>query len=226
MIFKRILNQSWIYESYHHGSIRSWLIHITVFFWSWFLPYWIESHLFESYQPSFGGIWINSHFVWFISIFMAYLFVFCCLNRITHYVNRFTMMFLAKFLHLPLLPIYTHILITPKLLNHLHQFSLESSYLIFHLFLILNNFSKNHCGLWVIDCYSVIGIVSWLLSRILIGNQGSKANLVISFHLQGYWGFFSNLELKGIQPSDGAKKSLSEELIEWVIEETPISKGI
>jgi len=48
----------------------------------------------------------------------------CCLNRFTHLVNWFTLLILAEFLHLPPKSIYTHSLITPKLLSHLHLFSL------------------------------------------------------------------------------------------------------
>jgi hypothetical protein len=57
---------------------------------------------------------------------------------------------------LPPFSIYTHILLTPKLLNHLHLLSLESSNLIVYLFLRLNTFSKNHCGLLshrLLECY-------------------------------------------------------------------------
>jgi len=48
----------------------------------------------------------------------------CCLNWFTHLVNRFTMLFLAKFFHFTPYSIYTHFLTTPKILNHLHIFSL------------------------------------------------------------------------------------------------------
>jgi len=54
---------------------------------------------------------------------------------------------LAKILHLPPFSIYTHILTTTNSLNHLHLFSLKSTNLIVHLFLRLNIFSKNLCGL-------------------------------------------------------------------------------
>ena len=91
---------------------------------------------------------------------------------------------------MPLISIYNSNSTTPKLLNHLHILSLESPKLSIHLFFKLNTFPKNHYGLWVIDCYNAIRIVSWLLSRILPGNQISIVNWVISFHFQGYWGFF------------------------------------
>jgi len=101
--------------------------------------------------------WYDSHDLWIVSIF-----VLGNLNRFKTGLNRinscffflvfllsvwFNTLFLAKILHLPPFSIYTHILITPKPLNHLHLFSLDSPNLIVHLFLRLNTFSKNLCGL-------------------------------------------------------------------------------
>jgi len=81
-----------------------------------------------------------------INLYISSCLTFSCMNRITHYVNRLIMLFLAKILLLQPFSIYTHILITTKPLNHFHLFSLESPNLIVHLFFRLNTFSKNHYG--------------------------------------------------------------------------------
>jgi len=74
----------------------------------------------------------------------------CCLNRFTHLVNRFTMLFLAEILHLPPHSIHTHFLITLKALNHLQIFSLGLKNSLFIHSSRLNTFSYNHFVLWVI----------------------------------------------------------------------------
>ena len=61
-------------------------------------------------------------------------------------LNRFTMLFLAEILHLPPFYIYTHthFLITPKLLNHSHIFSLGLKNSLFINSSRLNTFTYNH----------------------------------------------------------------------------------
>ena len=74
------------------------------------------------------------------------------------------MLFLGKILHLSLFSIYTNFLITPKLQNHLHLFSLESPNLIVHLFLRLNTFSKNLYGLLshrLLECYKDCKLIAF-----------------------------------------------------------------
>jgi len=86
--------------------------------------------------------WIDSHKVWIESIFIwgtlestriypesyhpSYFsgLSSCCSNRFIHLVNRFNLLFLCKNLVLSPLSINSLLLITPKVLNHLHLFSL------------------------------------------------------------------------------------------------------
>jgi len=59
---------------------------------------------------------------------------FSCLNRFTHFVNRFTMLFLAEILHLPPFSIYTHLLITPIFFESFAPILSRSQNLIVHKF--------------------------------------------------------------------------------------------
>jgi hypothetical protein len=67
---------------------------------------------FDSYQSSSGPLWFDSHIVRILFIFISSdLFIYTCLNRITHYLNRITTLFLPKMLHLSSLHIYIDIYI-------------------------------------------------------------------------------------------------------------------
>jgi len=108
----------------------------------------------ELYQPS----WLS-------------LLVFSCLNWLTPLVIPFIMLFLTNFLHLPLFSIYTHILITPKQLNHLHLFNSRDSKPHFPL-------DVRSINLDFLVCSYPISSTSWLLRELI---RFSKLSLFKSF---------------------------------------------
>ena len=75
---------------------------------------WVDSFLFETSNKTFwlalnrfirdlnriilhpGFTWINSYMFWIVLSFMLFWFVFCCLNRFNHLVNRFNWFISAK----------------------------------------------------------------------------------------------------------------------------------
>jgi len=111
--------------------------------------------------------WINSTKGWIASFFIlgslelihiciesyhyscVFDLYFCCLNRFTHLVNQFTMLFLCENLLLSLLTIYSLLLITLKWLNHLQLFSIGLKNSLHINSSRLNTFSWNHFVHWV-----------------------------------------------------------------------------
>ena len=93
--------------------------------------------------------WIDSHMHWIVSSFMQLCVVFCCLNRFTHLVNRFTLLCLCEKSVLSPLSINSLLLITPNSLNHLHLFFLGLKNSLFIHSSRLNTFSLNHFVHWV-----------------------------------------------------------------------------
>jgi len=103
----------------------------------------IVSFLFLNHLTKFSNLsWIDSYEVWIVSIFILGTLEstqiwfesyhpsyfsgrsFCCLNRFKHLVNRFNLLNLCENWVFSSLTIYTLLSSFPKLLNHLHLFSL------------------------------------------------------------------------------------------------------
>jgi len=135
-------------------SIQISLNHFTLYLWSpGSVKIWSDAYQSSYHLHSSSGLSIS------------------CLNRFMLLVNRFTMLFLAKILHFPSFSIYSHFLITPKILNHLHQFSLESPNLIVRTFFNIKHFFLESLVIWVIDYGSDIWMVSWFIQGNLLGKS-------------------------------------------------------
>jgi hypothetical protein len=80
------------------------------------------------------------------------------------------MLFLVKILLLPPFSIYTHYLITPNSLHHLHLFSLGLKKLFAHTFFKIKHFFLESLCLWVCRFSRVlIWIVSWFSQEDWLG---------------------------------------------------------
>jgi len=130
---------SLLFESYHRKSLI--LCESTHYILNRFTP---ESSHFNL-NHILKTLWLTLNrfiLIWIISIFILGIlnrFKFClnlinhhcssnlyswCLNQFTHLVNRYTWLFLDENFHLHSFSIYNHSLITPKVLNLLHLFTL------------------------------------------------------------------------------------------------------
>jgi len=124
----------------------------------------------ESFILHPGLTWIDSLMHWIASSFMCSWVVFCCLNRFTHLVNRFTLLILCENFVLSLLFIYSLLFITLKILNHLQLFSLglKNSLHIYssrlNTFFRITLYFESHWFSRVL-----VGIVSWFFKEDWLG---------------------------------------------------------
>jgi len=131
-----------MYELYH----QSFWLSMNRFITSWIVSTFILG-IFESFQNLFDTHHSSYPFAFFS-------FVFYGMNRFTQLVNRVTQLFLCENLHLPLLSIYSHFLITPKSLNHLQVATILSrtqKLFVHKFFKIKHFFLESLCTLSHID---------------------------------------------------------------------------
>jgi len=159
------MSQNWFYDALNQ-IIIVWIVSTIVSDLGWidsnyFESHhsWIESNLPESYHEIFLTCFvsiqiilnrINLHPGIYESIqtlldtyqsSLSPALSFSGLNQFIHLLNRFTQLFLDEKLHLLSFSVYTHSLITPKTLNHLHIFPLGLQNSLFIHSSRLNTFS-------------------------------------------------------------------------------------
>jgi len=125
------------WQSAGHGSWRASCLELTfssnllTFWWLW------AFFLFSLFFSSFWRTWTFKQQIPEIDTQYLHNIAKIYKTEIKTCISRAKIVVYFTCYHLP----------SPKPLNHLHLFSLESPNLIVHLFLRLNIFSKNLCGL-------------------------------------------------------------------------------